>query len=178
MVEQLRENAIGLFDSLHPGCTAVFLFDNSSNHGAYSDDALVASRMTLNEKPWPLTMQYQFRDTVAVKTNKETMDQTFFYDKDVQWVDKKGYTKTKKVRYFKGIKKILQERDQWYYDMNGKPWKLSCGSNQALAPFMCCAKHFLESRSDFKSQKTALQETVENAGHIFELYPKYHCECN
>jgi hypothetical protein len=26
--------------------------------------------------------------------------------------------------------------------------------------------------------KTALQEVVEDAGHIFELYPKYHCECN
>lgn len=178
MVEQLRENAIGLFDSLHPGCTAVFLFDNSSNHGAYSDDALVASRMTLNEKPWPLTLQFQFRDTVAIKTNKETMKQSFFYDKDVEWIDKKGYTKTKKVRYFKGIKKILEERGQWYHDSNGKPWKLSCGSSQPSFPFMCCARHFLESRSDFKEQKTALQETVENAGHIFELYPKYHCECN
>ena len=43
---------------------------------------------------------------------------------------------------------------------------------------MCCARHYLESCPDFKAQKTALQETVEDAGHIFELYPKYHCECN
>lgn len=43
---------------------------------------------------------------------------------------------------------------------------------------MCCARHFLESRPDFKNQKTALQEVVEASGHIFELYPKYHCECN
>lgn len=43
---------------------------------------------------------------------------------------------------------------------------------------MCCARHFLASRDDFKAQKTALQQTVEEAGHIFELYPKYHCECN
>ena len=43
---------------------------------------------------------------------------------------------------------------------------------------MCCARHFLASRPDFLAQKTALQETVEKAGHIFELYPKYHCECN
>lgn len=50
MDEQLEDNAIGLFDALHPGCTAVFLFDNSSNHSAYAYDALVASRMTLNEK--------------------------------------------------------------------------------------------------------------------------------
>jgi len=43
---------------------------------------------------------------------------------------------------------------------------------------MCCAKHFLANRPDFKSQKTALQHVVESSGHIFELYPKYHCECN
>lgn len=42
----------------------------------------------------------------------------------------------------------------------------------------CCARHFLESRPDFSNQKTALQEIVEDAGHIFEMYPKYHCECN
>lgn len=52
MVEQLREDAIKLFELLHPGCTAVFLFDNSSNHGAYPDNALVASRMPLNEQEW------------------------------------------------------------------------------------------------------------------------------
>ncbi|KAG1489580.1 hypothetical protein G6F47_012193 [Rhizopus delemar] len=50
MVEQLKEDAISLFEALHPNCVAVFLFDNSSNHGAFADDALVASRMTLNEK--------------------------------------------------------------------------------------------------------------------------------
>ncbi|KAG0771949.1 hypothetical protein G6F22_016081 [Rhizopus arrhizus] len=66
MVEQLKEDAIGLFEALHPNCVAVFLFDNSSNHGAFADDALVASRMTLNEKPWPLSEKFQFRDTVYI----------------------------------------------------------------------------------------------------------------
>ena len=31
---------------------------------------------------------------------------------------------------------------------------------------------------DFLEQKTSIAETVEAAGHIFELYPKFHCECN
>lgn len=43
---------------------------------------------------------------------------------------------------------------------------------------LCCARHFLASQEDFKNQKSALQEATEHAGHIFELYPKYHCECN
>ena len=42
----------------------------------------------------------------------------------------------------------------------------------------CCAKHLLAMQADFQGQKSALYEAVENSGHIFELYPKFHCECN
>lgn len=149
--------------------------------------------MTLNEKPWPSSEKYQFRDTVVTLSNGEVLNQTFFYDK----VEKKGKTGTKTVRYFKGtlvigghssyicqlkrffiigIRRILQEQNQWLCDLEGKPWKLNCGN--PFAGKLCCARHFLETRPDFKNQKTALQEVVESAGHIFELYPKYHCECN
>lgn len=73
----------------------------------------------------------------------------------------------------------MQERGQWMgANLEGEPWKLSCGIPYPGFKNMCCAKHFLESRPDFLAQKTALQETVEGSGHIFELYPKYHCECN
>jgi hypothetical protein len=153
MVEQLEENAIGLFEALHPGCTAVFLFDNSSNHGAYADDALVASRMTLNEKAWPLTDKYQFRDTIATLTNNEKMSQTFFYEKEITSLDKRGYTKSKTVRYFKGIKKILEERKQWIgHDINGKSWKLNCGSPEPGVGLICCARHFLNLEVILKSR--------------------------
>ena len=102
MVKQLQENAIPLFELLHPGCVAVFLLDNSSNHGAYAKDALVASRMTLNEKAWPLTEKYQFKDTVVKLSNGETLQQTFFFDKTVISTDRRGRQITKVVRYFKG----------------------------------------------------------------------------
>ena len=42
----------------------------------------------------------------------------------------------------------------------------------------CCARHRLEKEADFKDQKTAIALAVESCQHIFELYPKYHCECN
>ena len=102
MVKQLEEDAIPLFELLHPGCVAVFLFDNSSNHGAYAKDALVASRMTLNEKPWPLTEKYQFKDTMVQLSNGETLQQTFFFDKTVISTDRRGRQNTKVLRYFKG----------------------------------------------------------------------------
>lgn len=126
-----------------------------------------------------MTDKYQFHNTIATLTNKEQMNQTFYYDKKIKSLDKRSHSKTKLVRYFKEIKKILEERRRWIgHDINVKPWKLTCGSSQPGAGYICCARHFLESRSDFKEQKLALQELVENAGHIFELYPKYHCECN
>lgn len=103
MMKQLKDDIIPLFENLHPGCKAVFLFDHSSNHGAYSSDALVASRMTLNKKPWPLQHQYQFRDTEAVLTNGEILKQTFYFDEVEKTTDRKGRIKEKKVRYFKGI---------------------------------------------------------------------------
>ena len=49
VVEQLKTKAIPIFNALFPNCIAVFAFDNSSNHGAYSDDALIANRMLLND---------------------------------------------------------------------------------------------------------------------------------
>ena len=73
----------------------------------------------------------------------------------------------------------MQERRQWIgHDIEGKAWKLDCGSPVIAPSKICCARHFLGSRPDFCNQKSALQEVVEDAGHIFELYPKYHCECN
>ncbi|KAG1606965.1 hypothetical protein G6F44_013814 [Rhizopus delemar] len=130
MVEQLKEDAIGLFEALHPNCVAVFLFDNSSNHGAFADDALVASRMTLNEKPWPLSEKFQFRDTVYISRSTDMEEvQSFYYEKEIKKRDKKGNLKTKKVRYFKGIRKILEERSLWIgHDLEGKKWKLHCGA--------------------------------------------------
>ena len=38
-----------IFEVLHPGCTALVAFDNSSNHHAKADDALVANRLNLND---------------------------------------------------------------------------------------------------------------------------------
>ena len=39
-----------VFDVLHPGCTALVAYDNSSNHHAMANDALVASRINLKTK--------------------------------------------------------------------------------------------------------------------------------
>jgi hypothetical protein len=83
-----------LFESLHDDCTAVFLFDNSSNHGIYPNDVLVASRVTLNEK--------HHKDTTVKLANGDILHQTSFYDKTITNADRKGNKKIQVVRCFKG----------------------------------------------------------------------------
>ncbi|OAD70983.1 hypothetical protein PHYBLDRAFT_171043 [Phycomyces blakesleeanus NRRL 1555(-)] len=56
--------------------------------------------------------------------------------------------------------------------------QLDCKSKDTYEDSKCCAHHFLASQPDFMSQKTALYEAVKDSGHIFELYPKFHCKCN
>ena len=47
MMGQLRK-AVGIFKKEFPGCTGVWLFDNSANHGAFSTDALSAKKIGMN----------------------------------------------------------------------------------------------------------------------------------
>ncbi|KAG2204123.1 hypothetical protein INT47_011606 [Mucor saturninus] len=140
MLEQLQDDAIPLFELLHPGCQAVFLFDNSSNHNAFGDDALVASRVTLNEKPYKDTEKFQFKDTTVVLTDGTRLEQSFFYTKTTSVTNRLGYVvKTKETRFFKGIRKILEERGQWLgHDLEGKAWKMLCKSKEPGHRSMCC----------------------------------------
>lgn len=41
-------DALKIFDHLYPNCVGVFLFDQSSAHGAFADDVLVAKHMNVN----------------------------------------------------------------------------------------------------------------------------------
>ena len=47
LLNQITESAIPMFEELHPGCVGVFVFDNSTNHGAFASDALNVGHMNL-----------------------------------------------------------------------------------------------------------------------------------
>jgi hypothetical protein len=82
MRRQFKE-VVEIFEELHEGCTGIFLFDNSSNHGAFEKSALVVSRMCMNtKKDAPCTIGengdiiynddskfYPFRDTLFGANN-------------------------------------------------------------------------------------------------------------
>ena len=68
LTNQLKD-VIPLFNELHPDCIGIFAFDQSSNHKAMADDALVASRMSSGVTEYKDTNKYRFRDTTF--TDKE-----------------------------------------------------------------------------------------------------------
>jgi len=77
---------------------AVFAFDNSSNHAAFSKDALVASRMNLN----PGGKQPIMRDTYFAQNNR--LQSMVF---SIIHYDEKLRSKPK------GIKQVLIEHRKW-----------------------------------------------------------------
>ncbi|RPA97060.1 hypothetical protein L873DRAFT_1644646, partial [Choiromyces venosus 120613-1] len=47
LVKQVTELAIPIAQAVYPGYQFLFLFNNSSNHGAFVQDALLAQNMNL-----------------------------------------------------------------------------------------------------------------------------------
>jgi hypothetical protein len=60
LVEQVKTKAIPIFEAIFPNCIALFAFDNSFNHAAYSSDALVTSRMNLKPEEKQLKIKDSF----------------------------------------------------------------------------------------------------------------------
>lgn len=80
-----------IFDILHPGCTALIAFDNSSNHHAMAKNALIASRLNLKDGG----------------KNVNPIRAGWFVDDNGQRVVQKMQTNERKQ---KGLRTILEER--------------------------------------------------------------------
>ena len=94
LVEQTRK-AMTIFKFLHPDCDALFVFDNSANHHAFTPDALIASRLNLTDGG--KNIKSIMRDGWFLDENGEHFAQSFRNDRGVQ----------------KGLRTILQERNLW-----------------------------------------------------------------
>ena len=64
LIRQIR-STISIFKYLHPNCVAVFVFDRSSTHKGFAEDALNINNMNVN----PEGRQRKLRDTVILLNN-------------------------------------------------------------------------------------------------------------
>jgi len=150
MTRQLAK-VITIFESQHPNKTGLFCFDQSSNHSAFAEDALLATNMNLN----PGGKQHKLKDG--------------WFMKDGQKIEQKMVNSEGEA---KGIKLVLIERGLWNDSL-----RLDC----AQCPegvLDCCARTLMSNQADFQAQQSVLAEMVVKAGHLVEFFPKFHCECN
>ncbi|CAG8645634.1 8845_t:CDS:2 [Cetraspora pellucida] len=81
-----------------PNAMAVFAFDNSTNHLAFADDALVMQRMNKG----PGEKQSVMRPTTFINSNGQLIEQEMVFEKNYSDPDLRGKPK--------GIKRVLEER--------------------------------------------------------------------
>lgn len=142
-MRQLHEVVIPLFNLLHPGAQALFMFDNSANHHARHPQGLCAENHNLSD---------------GGKHAKVSL-RPGFYVKDGAEVEHNLYLPDGTL---KGLKTLLRERDLWPKD----GLKLEE------------ARELLANQPDFRAQHAWMAEVVEQAGHLIDFYPKFHCELN
>ena len=94
---QFKAKAIPMFNYLHPDCVAVFLFDNSTNHGALANDALNVNKMNL-----------------GIGGKQAQLRAGWFLQDDVRIVHEMVFPSTHtQAGIPKGIKQVLLERNLW-----------------------------------------------------------------
>lgn len=153
ILKQLEEKAIPAFDQMHPGARGLFVFDNSTNHGAFAADALVAVASKMNLGPGGKVPV--MRNTTFVNESGMEVEQTMHED-----------------NVPKGLKKILLERNLWVEKL-----PKHCGAKFAVGMMpACCAIHRLGAQPDFRAQKSILYEAIGKTRHICDFLPKFHCE--
>ena len=156
LIEQVKTLAIPVFEEAHPGCQALFIFDQSSAHAALPPNALKAFKMNKSnggKQRWQ-------KDTMIPETNL-----------DPQFCRKVQNMKTDDSKQ-KGLQQTLKECG---FNVTGMKAKCS-----PLCPFKneCCMAHLLSKQDDFVNQVSMLKTLIKEARHECIFFPKFHCELN
>jgi hypothetical protein len=150
LVDQLRNSAIPVFNALHPGCEAIFAFDNSSNHRSYAPDALLAKNLNVKDggKAWTDGRRQIMRDG--------------------WWMDEHGERHIQSMSINgtqRGLKSVLEERGLYQQGMQ-KPQMQEVLSEQ---PDFAQQLPWLEE---------TVKDVSFNRPHHIIYFPKFHCELN
>ncbi|EFP88340.2 uncharacterized protein PGTG_14424 [Puccinia graminis f. sp. tritici CRL 75-36-700-3] len=164
LCEQVSKKAIPIFQHLHPNSQAVFIFDCSSAHGAFSKTALRVQNMNLK----PGGKQSHLRDSIipcddpCIPLHLRGRPQTFSYDS--------SHPDPKLAGQAKGIQTILEERGLWQH--------YSSKAHESNNSSTCCWSKIMSCQSDFVNERPLLQQIIEDSGHVCLFLPKFHCELN
>ncbi|RIB05318.1 hypothetical protein C2G38_2219929 [Gigaspora rosea] len=148
LLKQIKENAITIFEAKFPGATAVFAFDNSMNHAAFANDALMAQRMNKG----PRGKQSIMRPATFIDINGQVKAQEMVFEQDYPDPDMR--------RKPKGIKRVLEERGLFKDALNLDC--LMCKQKMDSGQVDCCLRKIMASQLDFVAQKSAIVELIED----------------
>ncbi len=151
------DKAISIFNEAHPGCIALFVFDQSSAHASLGPDALRAFDMNKGNGG----KQRKQKDTIIPMSNPHPE----FHGKPQKMKTEAGEAK--------GLQQMLEE---WGFDVHGL-----CVKCAPVCPFEnnnCCMAHLLSKQDDFCLQESLLEQKIKSKGHLCVFLPKFHCELN
>jgi hypothetical protein len=151
------DKAISIFEELHPGCAALFIFDQSSAHASLGPDALQAFGMNKTNGG----KQRKQKDTVIPMNNPHPP------------CCGKPQKMTTEAGDAKGLKQTLEECG---FILGKMP--AHCSPVCSINSYDCCMSRLLSNQDDFRQQDSLLEQKTKARGHFCIFLPKFHCELN
>ena len=156
LLKQIK-NALSIFEEAHPGCRALFIFDQSSAHASLGPDALCAFDMNKSNGG----KQRKQKDTTIPMSNPEPCYRGLPQKMTLENGEPKGLQQT------------LEERGFDVARMRAK-----CSPVCPIENERCCMARLLSKQEDFRNQRSLLELTITAQGHLCTFLPKFHCELN
>jgi hypothetical protein len=156
LLKQVKR-AIHIFETAHPDCVALFIFDQSSAHASLPPDALRAFEMNKSNGG----KQHKQQDTVIPDTNPTVK----LRGKPQQMTLPNGQPK--------GLQQVLEEHGFDVCKLRAKCSPVCPWENED-----CCMARLLSKQDDFTNQLSMLKTLIKKAGHECLFLLKFHCELN
>jgi hypothetical protein len=169
LVEQMKD-VINIFEEAFPGCIGVFIFDQSSAHQSHGDGALNAFCMNVNDGG-----KAPVQNDIYYPPESRGLASVYRGESQELYIWKDG------AKEPKGIKTVLRERGCL------PEGALPKGKRQPRCPDtpkypseapICCLARILQNHKDFREQKSLLEQSIKDRGHVCVFLPKFHCELN
>ena len=150
-------NVILIFEEAHPGCHALFLFNQSSAHTSLGPEALCAFNMNKSNDG----KQQKWKDTIILMSNP----------------DPHYWGLPQKMTLETGEPKGLQQTpEECGFNVTGL--RAKCSPICPMQNECCCMACLLSKQEDFQNQTSLFEQTITDQGHLCVFLPKFHCKLN